>query len=216
MINIKNIVRVLLIALFVCVWSENASAQCSPACKEGYECVNTSAFAEKRSGKDDLWICKKKQDTSTEAVVTGSGGANDPTFCGSGYGIFTGLVTTGQMIFKRLRDLIYVVAGFGIIAVAVGGFFGNLNWKWLGAIVISLVVIATAGELIVLMTGCESFGTSLITNTLTAPTGMSTQQYNDAYTEEYKEPIESDMIDSPIETEGNGQTIDPAGSENLA
>ena len=77
---------------------------------------------------------------------------------------------TGQKIFNRLRDLIYVVAGFGIIGISVGAFFGNINWKWLGAIVISLVVIASAGELIVLLTGCEQYGTTLITNTLKSPT----------------------------------------------
>lgn len=206
MINIKNIVRVLLIALFVCVWSENASA---------YNTRSDDAQGNPQKQTTDI-VSKEANDAVVTAQVDNS--RQDPTFCGSDYGIFTGLVTTGQMIFKRLRDLIYVVAGFGIIAVAVGGFFGNLNWKWLGAIVISLVVIATAGELIVLMTGCESFGTSLITNTLTKPTGMSTQEYNSTYTEEYKEPTKSDMIDSPIEVEGNDQTIDlnPAGSENLA
>ena len=83
--------------------------------------------------------------------------------------LFGELIDKGAEIFTGMRDIIYVVAGFGIIAVAVGGFFGNLNWKWLGTIVISLVVIATAGELIVLLTGCEQFGTSLITNTLEAP-----------------------------------------------
>jgi hypothetical protein len=92
-------------------------------------------------------------------------------------GIFSELVQTGKIIFNRLRDLIYVVAGFGIIAVAVGGFFGNLNWKWLGAIVISLVVIATAGELVVALTGCEAFSSSLVTNTLTKPsTAMSSKE----------------------------------------
>ena len=39
-----------------------------------------------------------------------------------------------------------------MIAVGVGGIFGNLNWKWFGAIIISLVVIASAGEIISLMT----------------------------------------------------------------
>ncbi len=123
MINIKNIVKVLMPALFICLWSGIALAA------EG--------------------------DT---------GGAAD--FCTEELGIFSELVATGQRIFNQLRDLIYVVAGFGIIAVAVGGFFGNLNWKWLGAIVISLVVIGTAGELIVLMTGCEKFSAKLVTNTL--------------------------------------------------
>lgn len=134
MINIKNILRVLLIALFVCVYSENVTAQ-------------------------------------DPSPTTGIGGASSNTgnFCSTDLGIFTELVTTGREIFNKLRDLIYVVAGFGIIAVAVGGFFGNLNWKWLGAIVISLVVIATAGEVVVLITGCDEFDDELITNTLVNP-----------------------------------------------
>lgn len=70
-----------------------------------------------------------------------------------GDGIFSSLVNTGRTIFNDLRELIYIVAGFGIIAVGVGGIFGNLNWKWLGAIIISLVIIATAGELVKQMLG---------------------------------------------------------------
>lgn len=88
------------------------------------------------------------------------------TGCSSDYGLFSGLITTGRKIFKNLRDLIYVVAGFGIIGVAVGGFFGNLNWKWLGAIVIALVVIASTGEIINMITGCENFTKAMITDTL--------------------------------------------------
>ncbi len=71
----------------------------------------------------------------------------------TGDGIFSSLVCTGRLLFADLRELIYIVAGFGIIAVGVGGIFGNLNWKWLGAIIISLVIIATAGELITAMLG---------------------------------------------------------------
>lgn len=102
--------------------------------------------------------------------------AQDASFCSADLGIFKELVQTGQLIFNRLRDLIYVVAGFGIIAVAVGGFFGNLNWKWLGAIAISLVVIATAGEVVVMITGCEQFSSSLVTNTLQNPAPLSSVQ----------------------------------------
>ncbi len=188
MINIKNILKVLVIALFVCVWSGDVWAlndnetdsrysqnerradvennkRCNPVCGEGQNCVNGTCQGVKASG---------------------GGGINSSDFCNSDFGIFKDLIRTGRTIFNRLRDLIYVVAGFGIIAVAVGGFFGNLNWKWLGAIVISLVVIATAGELIVLMTGCESFGSALITNTLTNENTMSTADYNNAAMDEYR------------------------------
>ncbi len=88
------------------------------------------------------------------------------TGCSGNFGLFSGLITAGQDIFKGLRDLIYVVAGFGIIGVAVGGFFGNLNWKWLGAIVIALIVIATTGELLAAITNCQSFTSTYIQDTL--------------------------------------------------
>lgn len=78
--------------------------------------------------------------------------------------LFSALISKGKIIFSDLRELIYIAAGFGFIAVGVGGIFGNLNWKWLGAIIISLVVIATAGEIISWMTG-KSHG---IGNTLQA------------------------------------------------
>ena len=189
MINCKNIIKVVLLSLFICAFSFEAHCEqtimgagasrastsgvsrdvpiynnttssstlqdCNPACPEGQLC---SCFSDGN--------CRCTVDNSKSV----GNQTQNPTFCSGDLGIFTDLVTTGTTIFNRLRDLIYVVAGFGIIAVAVGGFFGNLNWKWLGAIVISLVVIATAGELIVLLTGCEQFGKTLITNTLTAPT----------------------------------------------
>ena len=139
------------------------------------------------------WEQQQQQNTqATEDAAKDTAGKNpngevSANFCSGDFGIFSSLVETGQIIFQRLRDLIYVVAGFGIIAVAVGGFFGNLNWKWLGAIVISLVVIATAGELIVLVTGCEQFGSTLITNTMTHPTAMSVAEYQGTYTEDAPE-----------------------------
>lgn len=120
--------------------------------------------------------CDGKCDANTQKCVDGScvakQGANQKqsasavSGCSSNQGIFSGLIETGSKVFNGLRDLIYVVAGFGIIGVAVGGFFGNLNWKWLGAIVISLVVIATTGELISAITGCENFTNAMIADTL--------------------------------------------------
>lgn len=157
MMILKNILKVLFIALLFCSFVD-----CGFAASNG------------SSGGDT-----EESNVDTNTV---NNGVQDPSFCSDSQGVFSELVKTGRTIFNRLRDLIYVVAGFGIIAVAVGGFFGNLNWKWLGAIVISLVVIATAGELIVLMTGCSNFSSTLITNTLSKPTTVSTVQYNEDYT----------------------------------
>lgn len=65
------------------------------------------------------------------------------------YALFENLTKSGSEIFEGMKGIIYAVTGFGIIGIAVGSFFGNgLNWKWLSAIIIGLIVIAgTAGVL---------------------------------------------------------------------
>ena len=54
-----------------------------------------------------------------------------------------------------VSSIIFAVSGFGIIAIAVGGFFGNFNWKWLGAIIIGLMVIALTSGIIQYMVGAD-------------------------------------------------------------
>ncbi len=133
-------------------------AECEKSCKG--TCVWLSPSNEYR--------CEPKDENKVESAGTSSGQSESAvTGCSSDYGLFSGLIKSGRQIFEGLRDLIYVVAGFGIIGVAVGGFFGNLNWKWLGAILIALVVIASTGEVINMITGCQTFTQAMITDTLT-------------------------------------------------
>ena len=177
MIKLKNIVKVLLVALFVCAYSGNVWADPTGGCAG--PCPNAGE------------IMTQQADGSCKCVVGGGNSQHNVNACQTldqysldNNATFGELICTGKLIFYRLRDLIYVVAGFGIIAVAVGGFFGNLNWKWLGAIIISLVVIASAGELLALLTG--SGGSSVVTNTLTKPTlqataGAETNRYNKSF-----------------------------------
>lgn len=66
--------------------------------------------------------------------------------------LFSQLTESGSTIFEGMRGIIYAVAGFGIVAIAIGGFFGNLNWKWLSAIIIGLMVIAMMAGILSYMT----------------------------------------------------------------
>lgn len=61
---------------------------------------------------------------------------------------FESLRSSGTTIFTGLRDIIYPASAVGIIAVCIGGLFGNINWKWLTAIVIGLIVISLCGGFI--------------------------------------------------------------------
>ena len=67
--------------------------------------------------------------------------------------VFGTLIAKGSEIFTGMREIIFAVSGFGIIAVAVGGFFGNLNWKWLSAIGIGLFILSTTSAIVTYMVG---------------------------------------------------------------
>lgn len=84
------------------------------------------------------------------------------------YAVFESLIDTGSEIFVGMRQIIFGAAGFGILAVAVGALFGALNWKWLAAIVIGLVVIGLTAGLLNYLTAGTGADTSVskISNTL--------------------------------------------------
>ena len=87
---------------------------------------------------------------------------------GDSYAVFEGLTETGSKIFEGMKKIIFAAAGFGIVAVALGGIFGVLNWKWLAAIIIGIVVIAATAGLLSYMTAGTGADTSVsgITDTL--------------------------------------------------
>lgn len=63
-------------------------------------------------------------------------------------GSFDGLNASGAKIFRGLRKIIYPASAIGIICVCIGGFFGNINWKWLTVIVIGLLVVSVCAAFI--------------------------------------------------------------------
>ncbi len=71
---------------------------------------------------------------------------------GENSGMFSQLLSAGSEIFEGMKMIIYAVAGFGIVAIAIGGFFGNFNFKWLSAIIIGLIVISMMAGILSYMT----------------------------------------------------------------
>lgn len=100
-------------------------------------------------------------------------------FATNSYALFEDLTEHGASIFTGMREIIYAVAGFGVVAIAIGGFFGTINWKWLTAIIIGLIVIATTASIINYMVDSNVITSDMITDTLidggsatvTAPSG---------------------------------------------
>lgn len=82
------------------------------------------------------------------------------------YALFEDLAQHGGKIFTGMREIIYAVSGFGITAVVIGAIFGNINYKWLAAILIGLFVIAGAAGLINFMVGDTLITQDTITDTI--------------------------------------------------
>ena len=80
--------------------------------------------------------------------------------------LFSDLTNKGIEIFGGMREIIYAVSGFGVVAIAVGAFFGTMNWKWLVAIIIGLFVIASTAGIINYMVDSEVITEDMITNSL--------------------------------------------------
>ncbi len=80
--------------------------------------------------------------------------------------LFSDLTNKGIEIFGGMREIIYAVSGFGVVAIAVGAFFGTMNWKWLVAIIIGLFVIATTAGIINYMVDSEVITDKMITDSL--------------------------------------------------
>jgi len=69
------------------------------------------------------------------------------------FAAFESLSGAGKTIFNGLRDIIYPASAIGVICVCIGGFFGNINWKWLTAVVVGLIVISLCGGFISMFAG---------------------------------------------------------------
>ena len=80
--------------------------------------------------------------------------------------LFDDLSRHGGKIFTGMREIIYAVSGFGIIAIVIGAIFGNINWKWLTAIIIGLFVIAGTATIINYMVESDVVTQDMITDSL--------------------------------------------------
>lgn len=58
------------------------------------------------------------------------------------------LVKRMVILFQSVRTIIFVIGGFGLIGLAMGAIFGNIDWKWVGALAFGLFIVAIAGSII--------------------------------------------------------------------
>lgn len=51
-------------------------------------------------------------------------------------------------LFKNAKMVVFVIGGFGLIALAFQAIFGKVKWPWFAALAFGLAVIAAAGAIV--------------------------------------------------------------------
>ena len=55
--------------------------------------------------------------------------------------------------FLNVRTTIFIIGGFGLVALAFFAIFGKIQWKWFAALCVGLAIVAAAGYIVEYATG---------------------------------------------------------------
>lgn len=72
--------------------------------------------------------------------------------------LFQQVFDTTQVTFYNVRTVIFILGGFGLVALAFFAIFGKLQWKWFAALCVGLAIVAAAGYIIDYATGSDQEG----------------------------------------------------------
>lgn len=61
-------------------------------------------------------------------------------------------------VFKSVKTIIFVVGGFGLVALAFMAIFGKIDWKKFAALAVGLAILAAAGAIVDYATGATQGG----------------------------------------------------------
>jgi len=59
-------------------------------------------------------------------------------------------------VFEQVRNIIFVIGGFGLVGVAFAAIFGKVNWKWFAALAVGLAVVAAANAIVQYAAGSKA------------------------------------------------------------
>lgn len=72
----------------------------------------------------------------------------DPAYAAGGSSVFTTVKGKLVQLFKNAKLVVFVIGGFGLIALAFQAIFGKVKWPWFAALGFGLAVVAAAGAIV--------------------------------------------------------------------
>ena len=62
-------------------------------------------------------------------------------------------------VFKAVKTIVFVIGGFGLVALAFQAIFGKVKWPWFAGLAVGLAILAAAGAIVEYATGDSDAGT---------------------------------------------------------
>lgn len=72
-----------------------------------------------------------------------------------------------SMLFQKSKFVIFLIGGFGLIALAFQAIFGKLKWAWFAALAFGLAVVAAAGGIVGYAANSDNIVASNFSDSLT-------------------------------------------------
>ena len=74
--------------------------------------------------------------------------------------VFDTAVSKLAALFGDAKRVIFMIGGFGLIALAFQAIFGKLKWAWFAALALGLAVVAAAGKIVQYASNANETGTT--------------------------------------------------------
>lgn len=59
-------------------------------------------------------------------------------------------------VFQAVKTIVFVIGGFGLVALAFQAIFGKVKWPWFAGLAVGLAILAAAGAIVDYATGDKS------------------------------------------------------------
>ncbi len=61
--------------------------------------------------------------------------------------------TKAVNVFQAVKTIVFVIGGFGLVALAFQAIFGKVKWPWFAGLAVGLAILAAAGAIVEYATG---------------------------------------------------------------
>lgn len=91
-------------------------------------------------------------------------------------------------LFGGARQILFILGCFGIVGLSAMAYFGNMEWKWAGALALAMVLLTIGSAVIKMMTGREALlETDIVVTKIGDPNKQNSQKFNLNNYKQYKQ-----------------------------